>query len=605
MRRRSFHNNPLFLKGNKKSKAKLTSKGTNLLEFCGEEGSALLSKTTAQPLEGFTESVEKSISEYVSKATSDVEKGHFYLSWILTHIFQATEAEAEDAIIDGPNDCGIDAYYYPSENEIYLIQAKFGTSHSIEAIDHFFKSAERFKNSDQANIKRPELAYLWNNVNAKGVKIKLVYVTDQNVEYESNDALEVIGIKQTIQILAQQLKKPSKGEQSVIKFIDGFELNDAFTCAVSAIEIADLIKRHKHIFSLNIRDGLGHRNKINKGIMKTLEDCPENFYVYNNGLVITVDHYSKEKNNRMQLVSPIIVNGAQSAYAILDRALKTGNIGACVPVKIVKSPDEKQQRNITRYSNSQNAVRGKDHIALEDFWKSVRYQMETRSGYFFEIQTGSWDTKESSEKAKFRGDEIFNQYLPNNHKKRIISKDAIQDYVAYFKQNPTEAYQAVSKFLPRGSKYEQVFPDELKDDYRYFLFATLIRECAKSEFDYGPKHKHPFKRYATLLFLAVTGKLVHEHILKTKEEFIDDIDKLESLMKDTGLFKKILGLANKVVTQFLRSSDVTKELGKVNNSPHNLFSKSIYNDEMKKVIEHYISLESDEIDYIKKTISGL
>ena len=105
--------------------------------------------------------------------------------------------------------------------------------------------------------------------------------------------------------------------------------------------------------------------------------------------------------------------------------------------------------------------------------------------------------------------------------------------------------------------------------------------------------------------MAVTGKLVHEHILKTKEEFIDDIDKLESLMKDTGLFKKILGLANKVVTQFLRSSDVTKELGKVNNSPHNLFSKSIYNDEMKKVIEHYISLESDEINYIKKTISGL
>jgi hypothetical protein len=77
------------------------------------------------------------------------------------------------------------------------------------------------------------------------------------------------------------------------------------------------------------------------------------------------------------------------------------------------------------------------------------------------------------------------------------------------------------------------------------------------------------------------------------------------MIRNVTLFKRILRLTDKIVDQVLASPDLGKELEKVNNSPHNLFSKSIYNYEMKKVIEHYISLESEEIDIIKKTISSL
>ena len=201
-----------------------------------KEGRDQLSQAIIQPLEGFTESIEESISEYVSEATDDVDKGHRYLHWILTHIFEATEAEAEDAIVDGPNDCGIDARFYLSEKEIVLIQSKFGTSHSIEAIDHFVKDVERFQNSDQTTIKRPELAYLWNDINEKGIKIKLFYVTDQDVEYKSDD-VTVIGIRQTIQHLAEREKNPTKGQEAIIKFVNGYDLDNTFNCAVYAIEI--------------------------------------------------------------------------------------------------------------------------------------------------------------------------------------------------------------------------------------------------------------------------------------------------------------------------------------------------------------------------------
>ena len=68
------------------------------------------------------------------------------------------------------------------------------------------------------------------------------------------------------------------------------------------------------------------------------------------------------------------------------------------------------------------------------------------------------------------------------------------------------------------------------------------------------------------------------------------------------LFKRILKLADVVVTQVLSSPDLERELKRVNNSPHNLFASGIWNDEMKKVIQHYITFQNKEIDEIKSLI---
>ena len=98
----------------------------------------------------------------------------------------------------------------------------------------------------------------------------------------------------------------------------------------------------------------------------------------------SVDFNSLE--GKIECDCPIIVNGAQTSHGILDVSKKTKNMEAEVFVKIVKTSDEEHQKNITRVSNSQNAVKGKDLVALEDFWKSISFQMETRMKYFFEYQ---------------------------------------------------------------------------------------------------------------------------------------------------------------------------------------------------------------------------
>ena len=581
---------------------KLPSRVADIRLF-SDEGRAILSEK--KPLQGFSKSIQDSIKEATSEATNSVQKGHDYLIWMLTNVFEETIENAENAIIDGPDDCGIDAVLR-YEKEITLIQSKFGESHDIGMIDKFVKDVERFKNAEQSSIKRNDLSYLWNEINQKGVKLNLVYVTEQYADYES-DVVQVIDMAQTNHILLERKMKPEKGHKATIRYIDGYQRKNIFHCTVNGVEIANLVEKNRYILDNNIRHHLGHRMKVNKGIRKTLEECPEKFAEYNNGSTMTaVDVKVDEDKKLIHLDSPIIVNGAQSSHGILDVSKKRKSLDAETQLKIIKTDDEEHQKNITRFSNSQNAVKGKDLVALEDFWKSISFQMETRMGYFFEYQSGSWDYRlDAGDRAKFQGNEIFNQYLPENHKKKLASKDAIQTYVAYFKQNPSGAYQSISKFLPGGAEYEKIFTDELMDDYRIFLFPTLIMECAKNELEYGPKNKtHPYKRYSTIFFVGVTGKIIHEYILETKDDFDNDISELESLIKNVTLFKRILRLTDKIVDQVLASPNLTEELVKVNNSPHNLFSKSIYNYDMKKVIEHYISLESAEISDIKETFSS-
>ena len=90
--------------------------------------------------------------------------------------------------------------------------------------------------------------------------------------------------------------------------------------------------------------------------------------------------------------------------------------------------------------------------------------------------------------------------------------------------------------------------------------------------------------------------------MNATEEFENNIDEIENIIKNVDVFKKILKLSDTVVTQVLSSPDLIKELEKVNNSPHNLFASGIWNDDMKKVIQHYIGFQEKEIREIKDLI---
>ncbi|MEE8180479.1 MAG: AIPR family protein, partial [Nitrosopumilaceae archaeon] len=358
-----------------------------------------------------------------------------------------------------------------------------------------------------------------------------------------------------------------------------------------------------YVFESNIRQWMQFKTSVNKGLRETLQTDPDKFFYYNNGITIVVSEFEELGENKLLLHTPQIVNGAQTSNSILDHAKRTRNMKGSMTVTIIRADDEQDQNNITKYRNSQNSVRGKDLVSLMDFHKSIKSQLKNNC-YFYEIQAGSFDCKTKSEQAEFDGDFTYNNYLPDNHKKVIVAKDAIQALVAGIEQRPTEAYSSPAQFLPRGSKYDQVFNENLKDDYKLLLYPYFVKEFAKKALRYGKRGEHKTKRYATLFYVAVYFRILNKKILETKGDFKLDIHKLEPVFRSFKLNSRILKLADVIVTKFLEDTVVDDEI-ELANTKHNFFSHHVWNDAMLRVIDKKIKQEEEEIDSIKKLVGNL
>lgn len=583
--------------------AQINNKG--LLRYIPGSSSILVQENSNQPLEGFSKNIRDSIKENAECAKNEVEKGHNFLHWVLTRVYEATEDDAADAIVDGANDLGIDAYLPVdfSDNKIRLFQSKYGTSHSMEAIAKFKEDVKRLLKSDVTKM-RPELAHLVTKIRDKNLKVECCYVTDQEVEYENEKYFEIIDIEEIIQRLWSRIKKPAAGKKSTIKLEKMLGHENTILGILKLRELTEFISKNRdYVFESNIRQWMQFKTTVNKGIRETLQNVPDKFFYYNNGITIVVSNFEEIGNNSILLHAPQIVNGAQTSNSIVDRAKRTHNLDGSITVTIIRADDEEDQNNITKYRNSQNSVRGKDLVSLMDFHKSIKSQLQN-SGYFYEIQAGSFDSKTKSQQSELKGDVIYNKYLPDNHKKVIVAKDAIQALVAGIEQRPTESYSSPAQFLPRGSKYDDVFNEKLEDEYRLLLYPYLVKEFAKNTLKYGKRGGHKTKRYATLFFVAVYFRILHKNILETKGDFKSDITKLEPIFRSFKLNSRILKLADTVVTKFLEDTVVDDEM-EIANTKHNFFSHHVWNDAMLRVVDKKIIQEEDEIESIKKLISNL
>ena len=575
-----------------------------LLEYIPGSRSILVQKNSSFPLEGFSANITESIREYTESAKNDVEKGNNFLQWVLTRVYEATEDDAADAIVDGANDLGIDAYLPVdfSDDKIRLFQSKYGTSHSTDAIAKFKEDVKRLLERDVTKM-RPELAHLVTNIREKNLKIKCCYVTDQKVDYEDDD-VEIVDINEIIQKLWDRIKKPAAGKKSSLKLEKMLRYENTILGILKLRELTDfVIKNRDYVFESNIRQWMQFKTSVNKGLRDTLQNNPDKFFYYNNGITIVVSDIEEFGENDLMLHAPQIVNGAQTSNSILDHAKRTKNMDGSMTVTIIKADNEQDQNNITKYRNSQNSVRGKDLVSLMDFHKSIKSQLKNYR-YFYEIQAGSFDSKTKSEQAEYEGDATYNNYLPDNHKKVIVAKDAIQALVAGIEQRPTEAYSSPAQFLPRGSKYDQVFNENLKDDYKLLFYPYLVKEYAKKVLKYGKQGKHKTKRYATLFYVAVYFRILHKNMLQTKGDFKLDILKLEPVFRSFKLNSRILKLADIVVTKFLEDTVVDDEI-EIANTKHNFFSHHVWNDSMLRVVDKKIKQEEEEIEAIRKLVGSL
>jgi len=206
--------------------------------------------------------------------------------------------------------------------------------------------------------------------------------------------------------------------------------NDDYDYAMTAVpgEALRLLyeKFGARLLEANVRSFLSVRGKgVNAGIQSTLRTNPERFMAYNNGIVIVADEIRLGKTGDGSigitwLKGLQVVNGGQttaSLYFTKKKYPETDLSRVRVPAKIIvmKTQDSTKEEalvsDISRFANSQNAVRQSDlsankpfHIEIEKLSRTV-YCPDGVGQWFYERAAGSYNTllaREGTTPAKLK-----------------------------------------------------------------------------------------------------------------------------------------------------------------------------------------------------------
>lgn len=234
--------------------------------------------------------------------------------------------------------------------------------------------------------------------------------------------------------------------------------NDDYDYALTAIPAEALRLLYEkfgaRLLEANVRSFLSVKGKgVNAGIQNTLRSAPERFMAYNNGIVIVADEMRLGKSGDGSagiswLKGLQIVNGGQTTASIYFAKKKypdTDLSRVRVPAKIIvmraqdSAKEEALVSDISRFANSQNAVRQSDlsankpfHVEIEKLSRSV-YCPDGVGQWFYERASGSYNTllaREGTTAAKLKA---LKEAIPTA---RRITKTDLAKYITAWDKKP-------------------------------------------------------------------------------------------------------------------------------------------------------------------------
>ena len=561
-----------------------------------------------------TNYIEKQINEAMGNETlNSVDKGRIFLDWTLSYVFDKSDTEIEehdliDGVLkcDGAYDCGIDASFVENDT-ISIIQTKYLNSNSVEAISGFLAQIQHIIVDGLDKDAKNDLKDIYNHILQLN-NIDIYYVTNDSIAVndwkiiirnvkevekvikDSNQnkrvkirILDINNIEDFIDESRSIVPKKFQGTRMKLILERYFENkeNNTIIAEVSLKSLATFInKKEKFLFYSNIRNFLGKRNKVNKEIEKTYNDDPKKFWFYNNGITIVCDKYDdikplKNGGASMIIETPQIVNGCQTSSTIYSlwknqTIEERNNQEGTILIKIIEDINSTKRKKITRYTNSQTAVTGKDFFALEDF----HYQLQKdflKLGYNYIIQ---------------RKDKID----------RKDKKQGNKNYSYLFDKKFSNAFFAKAG----GNYYDKLFNDKTTPkDPKYYLFPYCVMYYSKNIMGHSKDDK---LKSANLLFITCYFKILLTIFKKLNlvDEEVKDIihcdnnviDWIDSIFKNQDLNKKILQLTEDILKIFLKDTMIKRKIG--DNLPKFLKS-SVENDvEVIAILQDKIKEELED-----------
>ena len=511
---------------------------------------------------------EEWLTEIADADLSPLDKGRRFATKLITQWLEVTTDDDDFVICDGSGDGGIDVAYLKrpdvdtdsrdsnsEEGDIwYLVQSKYGTAFAgrdtiREEGDKVIRTLQgQNQNLSQDSRQLLQKLDLFRKQASDADRIVLVFATTDPIDQRDRQALDdikLIGRERVIRnfdveeaslltiwealdnVELPKLSVPVKGH-----FVEQY--SGLLVGTVSLVDLFQLLKAYQsktgsldQLYEKNVRQFLGSRRKINKGIATTLTENPEKFGLYNNGITIVVSGYSNSSSGgTVTMNDPYVVNGCQTTrtiWQVLDGKFNAGGTGrdaasedwkeragrGGVVTKIVKS-DEAEIINITKFTNSQNSVRVQDFIALNSGFRTWAAEMEREYGLFLEVQRGGIESRKAWEKQHPEAQSSIDY---------VNAFDLIKVYGAGWLAEPGRAFGKNAPFLPDGSIYERILSRQ--DNGPPFgsrdLYAAYQIKRIADRIRFGRNSDRPSRRQSRFLFYYVLIRMLSEVIRLTPE----------------------------------------------------------------------------------------
>lgn len=273
----------------------------------------------------------------------------------------------------------------------------------------------------------------------------------------------------------------------------GTDACESYLLVMPGSLIAQLYDNYgERLLEQNVRTFLQFRGKVNKGIRNTIQNEPEMFFAYNNGLAATAESVetSRDRNRIISIKNPQIVNGGQTTAAIFmatqqkKSAADIAKVYVQVKLSVVPSEDvDDVVPRISEYANTQNRVSAADffsnhpfHLRIEEIsrrlWAPSAEGGLKETRWFYERARGQFATKQSNMTPAQK-----RQFLSKFPKKQMFTKTDLAKFENSFARLPHIVSKGAQKnFADYASKIGKRW-DRNDKQFNELFFKRLIAKA--------------------------------------------------------------------------------------------------------------------------------
>ena len=543
---------------------------------------------------GFVQWKEELLQELESKP-STVSKGDSFVQYILRCRYQLSDDDAVNATdMAGGGDYGIDGLIIePAEDgnppHGIVVQGKYGTAgQQVSPLDEFRKFSNGLEQTRDGKQLTDALDQCSSVLKSDGALLYIIGTVDPLTETQMGElqdarsisnqrygpcvTLEAVSLRELYEEIGGQ-ETPAIGVYLACKGVSA--KSNTYIGAATLVDVYQMLREYAglhngsldSIYDRNVRKWLGKRAKsVNGGISNTLLKNPERFIAYNNGISMVCRSFEPSEDG-LFIDSPQIVNGCQTTRTLYDFMenhfagvqAQMDTIANAQPYRAallafkliaVQDFDTEFVRDITRFSNKQNAVRGRDFLTLEEEFHRLQSSL-LKKGYYLEVQTGEYNVLPKTEKQKFSQDTLVNAF------------DALRFYGASILRKPHMAFGRSGEFTPGGNEFDEAMKDITEDD---LLIPWLMsRHAMERGYSIGSKKdltQNDYRNQTRYFYLYMLFRVASQVLSGSPQvepskrlDFYEQLLKLRSdhlanSVEETA-FKAILDTADHLVATYM------------------------------------------------------